>query len=110
MDFTKFICHKRPERTFKYKNHYFPVCARCTGFYLGILFSFIILLLFIHSIKEINLVFYGLILLVPMIIDGITQFLKFRISNNPLRFITGLIGGFGIGILIINILIKINIL
>jgi len=32
---TQFICHRKPERTFNVRGHYFPVCARCTGFYIA---------------------------------------------------------------------------
>ena len=29
------ICHQRPERSFFWDTHQFPVCARCTGLYLS---------------------------------------------------------------------------
>ena len=29
------ICHQRPERSFFWDGHQFPVCARCTGLYLS---------------------------------------------------------------------------
>src|SRR5262249_31790615 len=29
------ICHQRPERSFFLWSHQMPVCARCTGIYLG---------------------------------------------------------------------------
>lgn len=29
------ICHQRPERSFFWGAHQFPVCARCTGLYLS---------------------------------------------------------------------------
>jgi uncharacterized membrane protein len=29
------ICHQRPERSFFWGGHQFPVCARCTGLYLS---------------------------------------------------------------------------
>ena len=32
---TQFICHRIPERTFNIRGYYFPVCSRCTGFYIG---------------------------------------------------------------------------
>jgi uncharacterized membrane protein len=31
------ICHQRPERSFFWAGHQFPVCARCTGLYLSAL-------------------------------------------------------------------------
>ncbi|USK52724.1 DUF2085 domain-containing protein [Cytobacillus solani] len=45
----------------------------------------------------------GLFLNIPMIIDGLTQKLKFRMSNNGLRFLTGVICGLGQSILIVSI-------
>lgn len=108
MSISKFICHKNPERTFRYKNNYFPICSRCTGFYLGILVSFPIIFFYLEYFQMINLFFLGLVFLIPMFLDGSTQFLEFRKSNNKLRFITGLIGGLGIGILIFKILLKFN--
>ena len=38
---------------------------------------------------------------VQALLNCLTQFFNFRESNNTLRFITGLIAGIGIGILII---------
>ena len=29
------ICHQRPDRSFFWDGHQFPVCARCTGLYLS---------------------------------------------------------------------------
>jgi uncharacterized membrane protein len=29
------ICHQRPERSFFWDAHQFPVCARCTGLYVS---------------------------------------------------------------------------
>jgi uncharacterized membrane protein len=33
--FGALICHQRPERSFFWGSHQFPVCARCTGIYLS---------------------------------------------------------------------------
>jgi uncharacterized membrane protein len=33
--FGALICHQRPERSFFWGVHQFPVCARCTGLYLS---------------------------------------------------------------------------
>ena len=98
-NFTKFICHRKPERSFFINGHQFPVCARCTGFY----FSLIIYFIFTYYIfvnYNIYLLAFALILLIPAAIDGITQFYNIQESNNIRRFITGLLGGLGLGMIL----------
>ena len=100
-----YICHKRPERTFKIRNYYFPLCARCTGIYTGI-FSLFILEYFFYLQFNITIILLAILMVIPTFLDGTTQFFNLRVSNNPLRFLTGLMAGIGIGILIIFLLIK----
>ncbi|MEO8665697.1 MAG: DUF2085 domain-containing protein [Ignavibacteria bacterium] len=83
-------CHKLPHRSFFFRGRQFPVCARCTGMYLGyITFPF-----FMFDIIHLSLVI-TLILLVPTFIDGLTQAYCSRESNNTLRLITGIMSGVG---------------
>jgi len=83
-------CHRRPERSFFHKGKQYPVCARCTGIMLG--FLFFPLLLF----RVLHIGFWPALLLnVPAALDGITQAAGWRLSNNALRFVTGLLSGIG---------------
>lgn len=100
--FKMFICHRLPERTFKIKEYYFPVCSRCTGLYIGA-FSCFIYITFFYVNYTFNFVLISLFLIFPTFIDGITQFFGLRESNNILRFSTGLIAGVGLVILINSI-------
>lgn len=87
------LCHGRPERSLSYHGYQFPLCARCTGIYLG----FIAVLLFELSIGLPDSQFlplYGLMVL-PMAVDGFTQLLGQRESTNRLRLTTGLLAGLG---------------
>ena len=93
-----FICHRLPERTFKIKNYYFPVCSRCTGAYIG-MFSYFIYVYFVFVQYTLPIILLGTLMILPMALDGFTQFLDLRESNNSLRFFTGLIGGIGLGIM-----------
>ena len=102
---TKFVfCHRLPRRTLRFKGRYFPVCARCTGIYLGALFT---LLLYYFSILTLStnlgiyIFFIPLILMVPTAVDGITQLLRWRESNNFIRVVTGLLCGIGYGIVLL---------
>jgi len=94
-----FICHRIPERTFKIKKYYFPVCSRCTGIYISG-FTYFFIVMFVPIIYNIELIILAILLLVPTAIDGISQLLNKRESNNKLRFLTGLFTGLGLAILV----------
>ena len=106
MKYSKLLCHRMPERSFHYKNHQFPVCARCTGFYTGLL-VFLIYNCFFEINYSLSLFIISVILLIPAGIDGFTQLLNLRQSNNNLRFLTGFIGGIGL-IIFMKIAIRIT--
>jgi len=97
--FTQYICHRKPERTFNIRGHYFPVCSRCTGFYIGA-FSYFIYVYFNFVEYTIPLIFIAFLMIIPTFLDGFTQLIGSRESNNIFRLFTGLIGGIGLGILI----------
>lgn len=93
-----------PERSFFIKNHQFPVCARCTGFYTGLI-VFLIYNFFFEITYTPELFVISVLLLIPTAIDGFTQLLGYRESNNNLRFTTGFIGGIGL-IIIMRIVVR----
>jgi uncharacterized membrane protein len=93
------ICHRIPQRTFKIKGRYFPVCARCTGFYIGA-FSYFILAYFVYVEYTVYLVILAILMIIPAFLDGFTQLMGSRMSNNNLRLLTGLVGGVGLAILV----------
>ena len=86
-----FMCHSRPDRSFYYKGKQFPICARCTGVLLGWIAGIIYCVLF-----EAPKGYFTILILIPLIIDGTTQFLGKRESNNIFRIITGILFGMGI--------------
>ncbi|MCL2114705.1 MAG: DUF2085 domain-containing protein [Methanobrevibacter sp.] len=93
-----FICHRIPDRTFKVKKYYFPVCARCTGIYLSG-FTYFFIATFTPIIYSMELIILAILLIIPTAVDGISQLLNKRESNNNLRFLTGLFAGIGFAIL-----------
>ena len=99
MSILNLICHRKPERSFFIKGHQFPVCSRCTGFYISLIIYFTYTYYFFVD-YNVYLLIFAVILLFPTVIDGLTQSFEYRESNNTLRFITGLLGGFGLGILV----------
>ena len=107
----RYFCHQIPERCFVINGKVMPICSRCFGFYLGLLCGFLIPFLVweLYFIKINFLIIILLIGIIPMMLDGITQFYGFRKSNNNLRFLTGIIAGIVLGLifnwLIIHIII-----
>jgi uncharacterized membrane protein len=95
---SRLLCHRIPERTFNFRGHYFPVCSRCTGFYLAG-FSYFILVYFVYVQYTITLFIIAISMLIPTFLDGYTQLLGTRKSNNILRLCTGLMGGVGLAII-----------
>ncbi len=99
---SKLSCHQIPERTFNIRGRYFPVCARCTGLYLGVFF-YLIYQYYSYVYYSIDLTILAILMVVPTFLDGFTQFLGLRESDNKLRLITGFFGGIGLSILVVSI-------
>lgn len=99
MNILNLICHRKPERSFFIKGHQFPVCARCTGFYISILLYTVYAYYFPITYTN-EYVLFGILLCIPAFLDGTTQLFEFRESNNNLRFLTGILGGIGLMIII----------
>ena len=94
MSFLQYVCHQKPERSFRVGKYVFPVCARCTGIYLGLLAGFISnLLLPLWEVNVLHPLIIFTLALIPIGVDGTGQLLGFWKSNNARRFITGLIIG-----------------
>ncbi len=97
-NYSKYICHRIPERSFFINGYQFPVCARCTGVYLAV----ILYVIFAHyvAIRYTWTIFIlAVICVIPMAVDGLTQLFELRLSNNTLRFVTGFLGGLGLVIM-----------
>lgn len=93
------LCHEKPERCLNIFGKTTPICARCLGMLIGVyIFTPIFFVYFLY--ESINFYHYILvpILLFPGFIDGFTQLMGVRISNNLLRLITGIFMGIGISL------------
>lgn len=88
------LCHRKRERSFKIGRHYSPLCSRCTAILVGLL-SGLVATMFTDFVLLIPLSIL-LMLTFPMMVDGITQHLGWRESNNFLRAITGFLFGLSI--------------
>lgn len=84
-----FGCHCMDERSFYYHGRKFPICSRCTGELFGILFSLFSCFFFRPSVM------ISILLMLPMIADGLIQLKTAYESTNIKRFITGFLFGYG---------------
>ena len=91
-------CHRMKSRSITIKGYTLPLCARCTGILAGYLF-FPFIMVFDMNFP----LWLGILLNLPMVIDGWTQKRKFRMSNNSLRLSTGIVSGLGQSMIIVSV-------
>lgn len=77
-----------PQRSFFFRGRQFPICARCTGILIGYIIG-IIYIIFYNRLGYI----FELMLMIPLLIDGIGQYKGYFVSTNIRRLITGILGG-----------------
>ena len=94
--FLMWPCHRIPERSVTICHRPMPICFRCFGIILGLPAGLSMGFQHLFSSR-----WFGLIFLIPMILDAVTQEIGRRKSNNNLRLITGFLGGIGIGVFFI---------
>jgi len=84
------FCHKRKDRCITFFGLDRYLCARCVGIVAGIPVGIVTVLL---NIQFNFLLSVGL--MIPMALDGLSQAMGYRESNNLLRLITGFIFSLG---------------
>lgn len=103
------LCHQLPSRTFIAGGFSYPVCARCTGIYFGLVSALLVLVLLYHKRADAGLfpkpvlVVLGCLIL-PMALDGGTSYLGLRETCNAIRFLTGSGAGAALGALLFWVL------
>ncbi|HHT01513.1 MAG TPA: DUF2085 domain-containing protein [Firmicutes bacterium] len=85
-----FMCHRLPERSFFVRGRQLPLCARCSGILVGYLIG-IVCLVYCGTPHWL----WPFLLLAPLAVDGVGQYLGYWISNNPRRFASGILAGWG---------------
>ncbi|PIE52907.1 hypothetical protein CSA37_04495 [Candidatus Fermentibacteria bacterium] len=87
----KLTCHRLPERSFLWTP---GLCARCSFFWAGLFFASVLMLFR----KLPGRLVAGLLVISPLVVDGLLQFAGFYESTNAVRLITGALAGLGTGI------------
>jgi len=85
------ICHRRKDRSFHFLGLENILCSRCLGSLIGGVLAIIAGLWGL----EFPLV-WSVVFVIPLISDGFYQAIFQRESNNTVRFITGLLCGWGV--------------
>lgn len=114
--FGALVCHQRPDRSFTIQENQLPVCERCLAVELGmaLVFGAAVVILppfgFFASLGPFlprrlrgraGALAVGLVLMLPMVLDGGLQLMTPYVSTTPVRVITGLLYGIGQGGLVI---------
>ena len=96
-----FHCHQLKERSFSFRGMQLPLCARCTGIFLGFIFIGPILSFFTYGNMYLSLSF-----LLIMFIDGFIQLKGILPSTNFRRVTTGLLSGYALFSILLHIIVK----
>ena len=108
------ICHRIPERSFHLAGRPLPLCARCTGTYLGALTGFVTMWVLGHRRANELPPTRVIVLLVGFVasmgVDGLNSYLSFFPNvphlyepSNPLRLITGTLNGLALSIIVLPV-------
>jgi len=88
-------CHGISERCFSFNGKPMPFCSRCLGCSIGHIAAFVFFI-----IGRMPTIPIAVMLIIPLAIDWSAQEFLGVISNNYRRLFTGILGGFGVGIII----------
>jgi len=94
--FNLYMCHQMPERTFFIFGEPMPLCERCMAIFIGALVAYPSAGLRVRFPKWMQSWPFVVLALVPIAVDGITQFLGMRESNTYERFSSGFIAAFAV--------------
>lgn len=105
------ICHRITERSFTIAGRQFPLCARCTGMYLGVTLVFMALLLSGRShwteLPPLRILLVLIFFVALLGVDGLNSYSHFFPNaphlyqpQNWLRLLTGIGTGLGMGLVI----------
>ncbi len=125
--FSDFNRHQRYDRSYTINDNQMPVCARCTGIFIGLTMG-LALMVFItprfdwkdtllqivpgdfsrstSRKKLLILIWVGTLTVLPILLDGGIQLVTEYESNNAMRMVTGLIFGTALAVFLMGLLLS----
>ncbi|MCR4292395.1 MAG: DUF2085 domain-containing protein [Candidatus Kuenenia sp.] len=98
----KYICHQIPSRCLWICGSNAGLCARCFGIYLSFSICMIFAFFRIFNCSKKHIVL-GVFFIFPLLADGAIATITHYTSNNLLRIATGILFGFGAGLLVLSV-------
>ena len=97
-----FLCHQIPSRCFWAWDSNMGLCSRCFSLYTSFSLCMIVLLYsnVYKRLKKNFMLYQGIILLIPLLVDGSLGTATNYISNNFIRSVTGALFGIGFGLIL----------
>lgn len=97
----RLMCHGKVERCLELFGTPMPICARCVGFYGGMLLG-IVAFWAVPLLREKVMRTVAIVCTIPLAVDGLTQLTGLRESTNDLRIATGVLAGLAFGLWILS--------
>lgn len=102
-----FFCHQQPSRSLVIASQFLPLCARCTGIYLGFLISLICLITMVRKDRSMGFWPVGLSvsggILTAFILSAAAENLGWLEVSNKMRFLLALFAGCSIAYIFVII-------
>lgn len=98
-----FVCHQRPERSFFLAGHQLPVCARCTGLYVGAALAAPAALLVVGPIAGVRARRALIAAAMPTAITWVLEYAGAVSFSNAVRFTAALPLGFAAAWLVLAV-------
>jgi uncharacterized membrane protein len=104
LNLLSYICHQLPERTLTVDGRLLPLCARCTGIYIGFIVGFIYQFVRMRKVSELPSIGLCSLLAVSiciLVVDGIGEKTHIWYLSNDIRYLIGLLCGSSFSVILL---------
>ena len=99
------VCHQMPDRTLVVGGRMLPVCARCSGMYLGFVLALLLQLAgnrgrFRIGVPPVWVAVIAALGMGVMAFDGVSSYAGWRTTTNDIRLVTGSLTGAAVAVVL----------